>query len=191
MHHKSITVLTVVILAMAAFSPRAGVNCFGTALLAQQPSAGEAKPWWNPFATTSKGEKEENVKKSSFFNGSSSEASKPFKMPSWKLPSMGFSSAKSPTSKSATPSASQKAGSKSGTSFSKFGNATKKFWSDTVTVLNPFDGPKQDRDAWGGGYRPQEPEKKGGGFFSWMKPRPKEPEVNDVNGFLGQQRPRF
>lgn len=145
---------------------------------AQDGEGTASKSWWNPFSGGSAAE--QDTKKSSFFNGSG--GSKPMKLPSFSWPKPSFSQKQADASmpqKSSAPSA-----------FSKFNAASKKFWSDTADFINPFDGPKQQPRTQG--YRPQDEkqQKSKGGFFSWMKPSQEE-QIQDVNGFLRQDRPRF
>ena len=154
--------------------------------LAAQEAAGQMqKPWWNPFA----GAGASNTRDSSFFNGG---GAKSFQLPQWKWPSLTRSEAptSSPTSGNPASGVSSPRPTSKPAGFSKFGTATKKFWSDTVDFINPFDQPAQAQKQ---GYRPQDMEqsRSSGGFFSWLKPKPPEKEINDVNGFLSQPRPRF
>ncbi len=143
---------------------------------AAQESEATSKPWWNPFGNSAKQE----TKKSSFFNSGGSGDS--MKMPMWSWPSLG------PSQKSTKPKIAS--AEKSPSSFDKFNSASKKFWTNTVDFMNPFDRPK--KQTTGRGYRPQQQEssQKKGGFFSWLSPPPQQ-EVADVKDFLGRPRPRF
>ena len=137
---------------------------------AQQLSAQESGGWW-PFS----GGSGEETRQSSFFNGGG-QASEPM----LKMPSLNpFSSSK----KSATP--------KGPSTFSKITSSSKRMFSSTVDFLNPFDskpqGPQRSM-----GYQPQLQKQEKRGMFSWLWPKNDDPgDLNNVNDFLSQPRPRF
>lgn len=150
---------------------------------------------------------DETTRSSSFFNGRKKDKASWLKMPkmswpSWLSPSNKSSAdmsnypvqtasatrpapAMSKSSKSTTASSS----SKIGQTLKGWQTSTKQTFGKITKSLNPFGKPVEQKKTQG--YRPQDerkPEK--GGFMSWFKTQPVE-EINDVNGFLGQPRPRL
>ncbi|MFN3190506.1 MAG: hypothetical protein ACE361_08280 [Aureliella sp.] len=167
-----------------------------TACEAQEPK----KSFWNFW-----GDKSE-VKQSSFFESKKS----PFaiELPQWRFlgtaredepASSAFPSSGVVTASATAPAKETKSSFSLPNPFrmsgpnplTKMGNASKKFWANTVSFVNPFDNKAQPVQRQQG-YVPQRQlqETKKGGFFSWMTPDP-EPQFDDVNGFLGLSRPRL
>ena len=135
--------------------------------ITQSVNAQESSSWW-PFSGGS-GE----TRQSSFFNGSS-EASEPmFKMPNLNPFSKKSSEPKGPST------------------MSKIASSSKRMMSSTVDFLNPFDSKPQvpQRSM---GYQPQLQKQEKRGMFSWLWPQKEETrQLDNVNDFLSQPRPRF
>lgn len=161
----------------------------GHPAFAQESSMDTKKPWWNPFATPTS-DSAPKERDSSFFNSTGGTRSS-FELPKWNWPSVSLNPwSQKDSSVGEMEAAASSAKSKQPSALSRFGSASKKFWSDTVDFVNPFDRPKKAPKQ---GYRPQdlEEQRSKSGIFSWFSSRPEKQEFEDVNGFLSQPRPRF
>lgn len=74
-----------------------------------------------------------------------------------------------------------------GSMIGRMGRTTKKWWSNSLDFVNPFnDAPKPKQPN---GYAPQNNTKKtGGGLFGWMAPE-EDKEIRSVNDFLSLPMP--
>ncbi len=140
-------------------------------LLAPTGFSQESKASWNPFSKGDSADDGSTIRESSFFNGSGGKSM--FKLP--KLPWFSKDSSSKPKSESA---------------LSRMGKTTKRWWSNTVDLMNPFDSPAPKRNQ---GYQPQNMQRKssGGGPLGWLwREEPRE-NPTTVNEFLRQPRPKF
>jgi hypothetical protein len=146
------------------------------------------------------GSSDESSVRSSTFFGEKDDDGKGFSlsMPKMGLPFLGDRDEDSNAGSQVVTASGTSPGSKSSKMFSvnpiaKLGSTTKKFWTSTIDLMNPFQKKKSQNNSMflGGGYKPQgqaTPKKKS--FWSWGS-KEQLPEVDDVNGFLQQARPRL
>ncbi|MCA9130160.1 MAG: hypothetical protein KDB22_23895 [Planctomycetales bacterium] len=148
-------------------------------VLLSSPGIAQEKPWWNPFARDDADETTE-VRQSSFFDQAETERS-------------SSSTLQFPMLSSITESASRQA--KSGKMMMvQMTRSTKKFFTNTIDFINPFDSPapKRSTDSFlSQGYQPQNivDEPKSGGFFGWFKQEEPVSEPATVNDWLRQPNP--
>ncbi len=148
---------------------------FIVALLSGHSAWGqEQAAWWKPSSWLKTSETDSSVRKSSFFENTSSDKTDK------SLFSMPWSSSEKATTKPAGPSM-----------FEKMGQSTKHAWNSTVDFLNPFDSKPTTTQQ---GYQPQNVRKtttQGTGMFGWMWREEKIESPGSVNEFLRQERPKF
>lgn len=70
-------------------------------------------------------------------------------------------------------------------SFSYARRSTRRWWNRTKEWASPFDSTSESKGSSSGSTT------ESGNWFSWMWPKSEEPEIQTVNDFLGQERPRF
>lgn len=139
-----------------------------------------------------------SVRSSTFFGEKDDDAGFSLKMPKVGLPFVGDRDTKPNTGSEVVTASANSPAKKSSKMFTvnplaKLGSTTKKFWATTMDFMNPFQKKKASGNSMflGGGYKPQgqaAPKKKS--FWS-LGGEGELPEVDDVNGFLQQSRPRL
>ena len=70
-------------------------------------------------------------------------------------------------------------------SFSQAKRSSRRWWTRTKELLSPFDSDSESEQL------SSETTSEGGRWFSWLWPQPEEPEIQTVNDFLRQERPKF
>lgn len=146
----------------------------GTLVLLLLPTAAQAqekeKAWWNPLSLLPTAN---DSRSSDFFNkpkkssGSFLGMTKPAWMKSEAKPKSGTSS------------------------MQRFGQSTKKLWSDTADFINPFDKKPTPSPYMGKnvGFQSQKQDKPSSGGFGWLWPKEEVEQPQTINDWLGQSNP--